>query len=212
MTAVRGEDEPTGPERKCIGTGASAPIGGLVRFVVGPDGTVVPDLEERLPGRGFWLSAKRDVVEKATKRRAFAKAARRAVTVPEDLADRLEALLSARLIELLGLARRAGEATVGFDKAGERIRAGGAGLVLIAADAGRDGTETARMARSAGSPVARVLTSQELGRAFGRERAVHVAIGRGRLAERIERDALRLSGFRADAPAPEDGPAGADES
>ena len=44
-------------ERRCLVTRESGPRGGLVRFAVGPDGAVVPDVDERLPGRGLWVGA-----------------------------------------------------------------------------------------------------------------------------------------------------------
>ncbi|MBX9634346.1 MAG: DUF448 domain-containing protein, partial [Magnetospirillum sp.] len=105
----------TGPNRRCIATATVRPKGELLRFVVSPDGEVVPDLERRLPGRGIWLSARRDVVNTAVTKRLFAKAARRAVVVPQDLADRVEALLLRRCLDVLGLARRAGHAVCGFE-------------------------------------------------------------------------------------------------
>ncbi|MCR6629641.1 MAG: DUF448 domain-containing protein [Magnetospirillum sp.] len=110
-------DEPdSGPNRRCIVTGQVRPKGELLRFVVSPAGEVVPDLEHRLPGRGIWLSARRDVVNTAVTKRLFAKAARRAVTVPGELADRLEGLLCRRCLDAISLARRAGQAVCGFEK------------------------------------------------------------------------------------------------
>ena len=86
-------DQPSGPERRCIATGQVRPKVELLRFVVSPSGEVVPDLERLLPGRGIWLSPRRDVVNTAVAKRLFAKAARRQVATPDDLADRLEGLL-----------------------------------------------------------------------------------------------------------------------
>lgn len=87
-----------------------------MRFVVGPDSSVVPDIAEKLPGRGLWLTASRDIVSRAVARRLFGKAAKAAVTVPADLADRVEARLVARCLDLVGMARRAGRSVAGFEK------------------------------------------------------------------------------------------------
>ena len=35
------------------------PVAEMIRFVVAPDGSVVPDLKRRLPGRGIWVTATR---------------------------------------------------------------------------------------------------------------------------------------------------------
>ncbi len=74
-----------GPERRCIVTGESQPKGGLIRFVVGPDAQVVPDILGRLPGRGFYVAADRAAIEKAATKGLFARAARQPVTVPDGL-------------------------------------------------------------------------------------------------------------------------------
>ncbi|MGA9014886.1 MAG: DUF448 domain-containing protein, partial [Acetobacteraceae bacterium] len=106
------EDEAeTGPLRRCIVTRERLPKEQLIRFVVGPDKTLVPDLTATLPGRGIWLSASGDVLETARAQgglgRVFARAARGPVVVPSDLSGVLEAALARRIGELLGLARRA---------------------------------------------------------------------------------------------------------
>lgn len=167
----------------------------LLRFVVGPDGAIVPDIEARLPGRGLWLTPRRDIVKRAVAKRSFARAARRPVTAAPELADRLEALLARRCGDSLGLARRAGLAVAGFDRVGEAVRRGRAGLLLFALD----GAEAGR--RKLGAlgrdvPSAAVLTAEELGAAFGRERIVHVAVSGGTLCRRLLLDLSRLAGFR----------------
>ncbi len=91
-----------GPERRCIVSGESDSIFGLIRFVVGPEQEIVPDLAERLPGRGIWLTASREAAQTALKKKAFARAARAQVTVPADLPDLLEDLLARRLIDFGG--------------------------------------------------------------------------------------------------------------
>lgn len=189
-------------DRRCLVTRRSGDRFGLIRFVVGPDGAIVPDLAETLPGRGLWLTAHRDIVAAAVAKGQFARAARRPVTADPDLADRVERLLAQRCIELLGLARRAGLVDAGHLKVSEALRRGGVALLLRAADSdGRDGRELARMAGEA--PVVPVLTGTELGTALGREHVVHVALGEGRLTDSLLRECRRLEGFRAGAAAME---------
>src|SRR4051794_36415303 len=118
------EETAVSPQRRCIATGEVRDRAVLLRFVVGPDGTIVPDIDERLPGRGLWLTPRRDIVDRALAKRVFARAARRQVSVPPDLADRLENLLARRVVESLGLARRAGLAGAGVDRGGDAGRHG----------------------------------------------------------------------------------------
>jgi len=166
-----------------------------VRFVVGPNAEIVPDIEARLPGRGLWVTSLRDIVARAVARRAFARAARQSVTAGPELPDRVEALLTRRCCDGLGLARRAGSAVAGFDRVAETVRRGDAALLLLALDAGDNGR--GKLAELAGGlPVARVLRADELGAAFGRDRIVHVGIGGGPLGRRLLLDLTRLAGFR----------------
>ncbi len=166
----------------------------MIRFVVAPDRVLVPDLAARLPGRGIWLSARGDVLEIARTRGAFAKAARGPVSVPSDLLGLLQAALARRIGEHLGLARRAGQAVAGFAKAREWLQAGRAALVVEAADGSLE--ERGRLLGAWTGPVLAPLAGAELGRIFGRDRAVHVAVAAGRLAARIGEDAERLAGLR----------------
>jgi len=201
------EDEPeTGPLRRCIVTRQRLPKERMIRFVVGPDRAVVPDLTATLPGRGIWLSALGDVLETARAHgslgRAFARAARGSVTVPQDLSAVLEAVLVRRIGELLGLARRAGQAVAGFDKAREWLRTGRCRLILQALDGSP--AERARFLSGARGSVAVLdpLPAAALGHAFGRDHVVHVAIAPGRLGERLGIEAGRLMGLRRTAAGP----------
>ncbi len=165
----------------------------MIRFVLGPDRQVVADLAESLPGRGMWLSAKADVLEEAARRGAFAKAMRGEVRVPPDLRATIEDGLRGRIRDLLGFARRAGQAVSGWQAAREWLVAGRVGLLVQASDGSE--AEKARLLGSREVSVVSPLDAAQLGMPFGRDRAVHVAIARGRLAEKIAAEAARLAGL-----------------
>lgn len=189
------EDDDGGPVRRCLATGRRLPKEALVRFVVDPDGVVVADVAERLPGRGFWLSAGRDVINTACAKGLFAKAARRHVTVAADLAEKVEGLLERRCLDLIGLAMRAGQAVAGFEKAAAWLVEGKGGLLLAARD-GAPGGRAKMRALARDLPVVDLFDARDLGRALGREHAVHAVLAPGRLAEAVRREAVRLEGFR----------------
>lgn len=193
-----------GPERRCIATGESGSVGPLIRFVLGPDGSAVPDVAGKLPGRGAWLTADRALVEKAVKKRLFSRAFRQPVEVQDDLADLLEHLLTNRVIDMVSMARKAGQAVTGAEKVRARIREGSAGVLLQASDGAADGrAKLSQLAKAAGGDQITeisVLTAQELGLAFGREFAIHAALDAGGFAARVCAEAARLSGFRSQGP------------
>ena len=187
-------------QRRCVATGESRQRDDLIRFVVAPDSSVVPDLDGRLPGRGLWLTPDRALLEKTRLTQVFSRAAKASVTVAPDLADRLERMLAQRCIDYLGLARRAGQAVVGYEqvRAFLRERGGGAGALVAARDGAAGGRDKIRhLAPKA--PLVTVLDSAELGAAFGTGAVVHVALADGRLAREFLQAARRLTGFRASA-------------
>jgi len=199
-----GAEDETGPVRTCIATGAKQDKSGLIRFVIGPDDMIDPDLDERLPGRGLWLTADRNAIAAALKRKSFNRAAGRIgrgpVAVPDDLAAVLEDGLRRRVQEGLGLARRAGQAVTGHEKVRARLDQGRVGVLLHAGDGGADGFRKlgpgARDVAAAGKLVD-ALAADELGAPFDKDRAVHVSVAPGKLAARILRDGRRLKGVRA---------------
>jgi len=190
-------------QRRCLASGEVRPKRELMRFAVGPDGVVVPDVEEGLPGRGLWLLPRRDMIDRACARNLFAKAAKTPVRAPADLADQVACLLRRRCLNLLGLARRGGLAACGFDAAAAWLGDGAAALLLQAEDAAEGGRGKLRaLARARGIPVVEIFRAEELGRALGREALVHVALAAGGITTRLNEELARLDGLRAAPPAP----------
>jgi len=183
------------PQRRCIASGEALPRAGLVRFVVGPDAVMVPDILARLPGRGIWVTADPELISRAADKRLFARAARAPVTSPPDLAMQVEKLLAARVVELVSLARKAGEAVAGYEKVREWLMKGRASVLLQASDGSERGRARLRPPAPEGALVT-VLTASELGLAFGRERVIHAALAAGGLATRVVEEAARLAGMR----------------
>lgn len=183
------------PERTCVVTRETHPTDVLLRFVVDPSGTIVPDIDLKLPGKGFWLLARRDIVRTARERNAFSKAARAAVSCPDDLDDRVANLLARRCLDLIGMARRAGEALCGFEKVRAALAADRVGVLVTAADGSADGKRKLGILPP-GLVTVDLLDGLELGSVFGRDRVVHAAIAKGRICDRLSMQARRLAGFR----------------
>ncbi|MCM2561933.1 RNA-binding protein [Lutimaribacter sp. EGI FJ00015] len=183
-----------GAERKCIVTGETAPKAGLIRFVVGPDATIVPDLAEKLPGRGIWVSADRAAIDKAARKGLFSRAARTKVNAPDDLAERVEAMLARRVVDLLGLARKSGGAVAGFEKVKDWLAKDEAEVLIQASDG--SGRGKSKLSTPQGGRFIGWLTADELGLAFGRQNVIHVALAAGGLAPRVVEEAARLKGLR----------------
>lgn len=186
-----------GQARRCLVTRRSLDPDRAVRCVVDPEGRVRPDLARRLPGRGMWLSAERDVVNRAVARNLFARAAGGQVRVDPRLADDIEDLLTRRMLDALGLARRAGEVVAGFEQVRARLRAGPVGILMAARDGAPDGRRKLRRL-APHVPVVSAFTSAQQGAALGHDSVVHIAVAPGALARRLLLDAERLAGFRPD--------------
>ena len=189
------KERPDGPERKCIVTGEVQPKNGLIRFVIGPDMAVVPDVMEKLPGRGIWVSADRDALEQAVAKKLFTRAARQPVTVPDDLIAQVEAGLVTRVTSLLAMARKSGEAVAGFEKVKDWLGKDYADVLIQASDG--SGRGKSKLSTPYGGKFIGWLTADELGLAFGRETVIHAALGTGGVSKRVVEEAARLKGLRA---------------
>jgi predicted RNA-binding protein YlxR (DUF448 family) len=186
-------------ERRDIVSGEVMDEARLIRFVAGPGGVVTPDLARKLPGRGLWVAADRASVDTAVKKNAFSRSAKTKLSAPADLGGQVERLLLRRLLDGLGLARRAGDLTSGFEKVQSALRAGKVAWLVEASDGAADGrAKVLNLARhlEPRPGLVGVFTSAELGLALGAENVIHSAFLAGRGAERWGQDVLRLAGFR----------------
>ncbi len=184
------------PERRCIATGEVLPRERLLRFVVGPDGTLVADLRGKLPGRGIWITPERAHLDRAIRKGLFARAAKQPVQVPDGLADQVETDLARRIGDLISMARKAGQAVAGFEKVKGWLETGRAAILLQASDGSPRGKSRLRPPGGPDSLID-VLTASELGLAFGRENVIHGALAAGGLTQRVVDEAAKLQGLRA---------------
>ncbi len=188
------KDHEDGPERKCIATGEVQPVFGLIRFVIGPEGQIAPDLMEKLPGRGIWVSADRAALDKAATKGLFSRAAKQPVQVPDGLTDWVESLLAARVVNLISLARKSGRAVSGYEKVKASLDKEEA-VVLIQASDGSERGKSKLSTPHYGNFIG-WLTADELGQAFGRQTTIHAALSAGGLTQRVVDEAARLKGLR----------------
>ncbi|UWQ07825.1 RNA-binding protein [Aliiroseovarius crassostreae] len=196
MTRGGSKSRPQEPERKCIATGESQPKTGLIRFVVGPDGMVVPDLLGKLPGRGIYVAANRAAIATAIKKGLFSRAARQPVTVPDGLLDLLEKGYADRVVHLIAMARKAGQAVAGYEKVKDWLAKDEAKVLIQAIDGSDRQKSKLRPPRERDRYI-NCLTGDELGLAFGRENVIHGALAAGGLASRVVEEAKKLTAMRA---------------
>jgi len=182
-------------ERRCVVTRRNLPKASMVRFVADPDGSVVPDVTGRLPGRGMWVEATRASVDAAATGRLFSKAAKRSLKVEAGLVDRVGEQLAARTLSWISLARRAGEVVCGHEKVRAAISDGRIDVLVQAVD-GRPDSRNRMRALAGELPSIEIFTSPELAGVLGRDHVVHAALLRGTFADRFLADAVRLAGFR----------------
>lgn len=204
MLAATSDNDGALRERRCIASGDVLPEDRLVRFVVSPDGDVVPDLDGKLPGRGLWLTVDHASFAKAIAKNDFSKAAKAKVKVAPDLAAHVERLLVARLQADLGMARRAGLLDAGFDQVTRALDKKVAPVLFFqAADSAEDGRRkvtAALRARELEGEMIGILTREELSLALGKENVVHAAIRPSTLADRLILNAKRLASLRSSRP------------
>ncbi|EET47207.1 RNA-binding protein [Thalassobium sp. R2A62] len=181
-------------ERKCVVTGEVQPKAGLIRFVVGPDDMIVPDVLEKLPGRGIWVTSTRDAIETATTKKLFARGAKQQVSVPDGLVAMIDGMLARRVVDMISMSRKTGRAVTGFEKVKSWLANDEVRVLLQASDGSERGK--AKLWTPEGARYFGCLTAQELGLAFGRQSVIHAALAGGGLSDRVVEEAAKLRGLR----------------
>jgi len=193
----------SGPERLCVVTREVRPVDELLRFVAAPDGSVVPDLKRNLPGRGLWITATRDALTDAVKRKSFAKGFKQDIRAGADLIAQTDSLLERSALDALAIAGKAGQVAAGFMKVEAAIGRSEILALLHAKEAADDGTRKLnaalhrRFAEQAGNfPSISDFTSQQLDLALGRANVVHAALLAGPAGNSFIARYLRMTRFR----------------
>jgi len=207
-------------QRRCIVTGDSLDARCLIRFVIGPEGQVVPDLAAKLPGRGLWVTGRREVIERAAEKALFARAAGQKCEVSQNLGREVAALLRIRALDSLGLARRAGAIVQGFEKIVTAAEKGSIAALIVAQDGSEDsrrklvGKLVSKLSQGAGQKgagqkgagqkgagqegrgerrnliVVTALDGDELSLALGRPNVVHAALKAGPATDKMAKKLL----------------------
>jgi hypothetical protein len=194
-----------GSERFCASTGTIRPVDEMIRFVLAPDGTAVPDLKRRLPGRGIWITATRQALRAAVAKKAFARGFKQDVRIGADFVPVTERLIERAALDSLSMAHKAGRMAVGFAKA-EAALLGHEQVVgvLHAREAAPDGVRklaSALRQREEDRPAIRIpvidmFSSAQLDLALGRSNVIHATMLAGPESETFVARAARLSRFR----------------
>ncbi|CUH79569.1 ribosomal protein L7Ae family protein [Tritonibacter multivorans] len=188
------KDRADGPERKCLATGETQPKAGLIRFVLGPDAQVFPDVMGKLPGRGVYVTSTREALEMAVKKKLFARGFKAQVVVPDGLVEEVERQVLKRVVDLISLARKSGDAVAGYEKVKDWLIKEEARVLIQATDG--SGRGKSKLSTPHRGKYIGWLTADELGQAFGRETVIHAALSSGGLSQRVVEEAQRLQGLR----------------
>lgn len=190
------------PERMCIVTRERRAPENLIRFVAGPDGSVVPDIRAKLPGRGVWVTARAEIVEAAVRRQAFSRGlkanAKAGATLPADV----DALLERDCLQSLSFANKAGAVVAGFTKVEAEINGGKVLLLLHAKDSGPDGIRKLGQSlrrRFGGNcpPQINLFASSQMDLALGRTNVIHAALKAAPASKAFLARCRRLSAYRS---------------
>ncbi len=186
--------------RLCTATREVRPVAAMIRFVVDPSGAVVPDLKQKLPGRGVWVTATRMALDDAVKRKLFARGFRRDVVVRPDLRAHTEHLLERSVLDALAMAGKAGLAMTGFAKANNALAHNAPAALIHAADAAGDGIRKLEAAarRYAAEPVVvnGCFTAAQMDLALDRSNVIHAALLAGGPTDTFLARFRRLQDFR----------------
>ena len=190
-----------GSERLCAATGEVTPVAEMIRFVVAPDGSVVPDLKRRLPGRGIWITATRPALRSALARKAFARSFKREVRVTGDLVDSTERLLEQAALDALAMTHKAGRTIIGFARVEAALGRERVAALIQGSDASQDGVRKLQASLrqrpdAENIVIINTFAISQLDLAFGRANVVHAVLVAGPESEAFLVRVARLERFR----------------
>lgn len=199
----RGANSAAADARTCALTRELKPIASLVRFVVGPDGSVVPDIKRKLPGRGLWITGTATALQDAVERNVFGRGFKRHVRVAPDLPAQTEHLLERAALDALAMAGKARTVVSGFAKVEAAIDQRKVMALIHATDASADGKRKLNgalhrnNAEKAGQiALVEIFSGSQLDLALNRPNVVHAALLAGPGSETFLARVARLTRFR----------------
>jgi hypothetical protein len=187
-----------GSHRRCAVSGEVKPVEEMIRFVIGPDHAPFVDLKRRLPGRGLWITATRQALELAIRRKVFERSFVRDIRLSHDFLQRTEHVIERAALDALAIAHKAGKVAIGFGKVEAALANATVVGILHAEEAAADGVHKleAALSRSADIPIVRAFNSAQLDLALGRSNVIHAALLAGRESETFLVRVARLACFR----------------
>jgi hypothetical protein len=195
----------TDSERTCIVTRQIRAPSEMLRFVIGPDESVVPDLKRNLPGRGVWVTAQKPIVAEAVKRQAFAKSFKAKARAAATLADDVDRLLEQGALQSLSICNKAGLVSTGSAKVEKAIASAPVAAMVHATDGGPDGIRKIGQALTrtygeAAVAVPRIIlfASGQLDLALGRSNVIHAALKSGAASKAFLERCRRLAHYRCE--------------
>ncbi len=202
------DNEEKGPERTCVVSGQKGSPETMLRFALSAEGSVVPDIRQKLPGRGVWTQVSRAVVRQAAAKQAFSRGFRASVRADVELADNVDRLLEQDALGFLSLVNKAGLVIVGGAKVEAAIRSAASKMNLIgliqASDGARDGETKLRrlldgVLGERGESVAKInlFDSRQLDLALGRSNVIHAALTAGSASAVFLAKVARLTLYRS---------------
>ncbi len=185
----------TNPNRTCLATGAEKAKEELLRFTLTPDRQVIPDFNKKLPGKGFYLTNSRAVLNQAVAKNIFKKFGKNTKVDP-NLGDIVENILKNRALDAINLAKKAGSLITGFEKVRENLQKGKVAFIIEATDAGSDGAAKIRNA-AGNTEILTLFEVEELDKALNRVNTVHAALLKGKMAEMVRNQLQKWQNFNS---------------
>jgi len=183
--------------RKCIVTGEVMEKSHLLRFVVTPDRILVPDLHKKLSGKGIYVSSSYKHLKYAIEKNLFAKVLKQNVKVTNELLPIVENILHKNALNAISLARKSGDAVIGFDKVMEAVTLKKVDFILEANNAGNDGHKKLQH-KAENLLIYRLFSVEELDKALDKVNTVYLAFLKGRMSGMVEHNFKKLSDFLKD--------------
>ncbi len=187
------------PQRTCLGCRSTLQKDELIRYTVSPQGDVLADYRQKLPGRGAYTCIDPNCLADAVKRGQFERAFRGRCRRPEFdvLRSSLLSQFAGRTLNLLGMARKAGQIVSGSNQVLVALnRAGELTVILLARDISAGVAEKVETKAAHRQVFCRRIAEKSiLGQSVGREERSVIGLRPGPLADALKKEIIRYEEF-----------------
>ena len=157
---------------------------------------LICDVNARLNEKGIWCNPSRYDIEKAIRNQLFDKILKKKLKIQSSFTESIENNLKLKVLNLVGLSKKAGLLEIGYDKVVKSIKNSSIDIVLIAKEASKLDNTILKIIDDRKVLLDKTFSRAEISKAVGYKNVLCVAIMISKLSATLKSDFYKLMEFK----------------